>query len=173
MTKTFARRVLRLAAGCSFALLLAAGGAAFAHGGHNGGGHGGGDQHHSSHHDNWNRSGHNGQHASNHGGDWGGDHGWHHKHHHHHHHKSASNGPGGLGPVHGPGSSHNPIVAHPPKVPKPVVTVGPVKPPPPQHYVRHLRCDRDHRTTAWGTPISNVHDHRQKYGGGDFHRCFW
>ncbi len=154
---SFAKTSLRLAAGCSFALMLAInGGAALAHGhGHNGGG----DQHHgfNNHND--------------HGGDWGGNHGWHHKHHHHHHHKSANNGPGGLGPVHGPGSSHNPIVTHPPKVPKPVVTVGPAKPPPPPHYIHHIPCSRDHRDTAWGTPISNVRDHRGR--GHPHFPCSW
>jgi hypothetical protein len=46
---------------------------------------------------------------------------------HHHHH--PGNGPGGLGTVHGPGSSHNPIVYRPPVRPvrPPVASVGPAK----------------------------------------------
>lgn len=47
---------------------------------------------------------------------------------HHHHH--PGNGPGGLGTVHGPGSSHNPIAYHPPFRPvrPPGAGVGPAKP---------------------------------------------
>jgi hypothetical protein len=109
---------LRLFAGCSLALLVATGGGvAFAHGG----------------------GGHNGSDHANNGGDHisRGSHGpcvdcdggknidsnyWRH---HHHHHNTAS-GPGGLGPVHGSGSSHNPIIYHPPVKP-PITGVGPAK----------------------------------------------
>ncbi len=128
MTGLRAKTPLHLAAGCAFALLLALGtGAASAHhGGGHSGGHNGGDHMNGGHGDHMN-GGHNHkgrQHASNHGGDWSSHRRRHHHHHHHHHKKSA-----GFGPVHGPGSSHNPIVTHPPKVPKPVVAVGPAKPP--------------------------------------------
>ena len=131
MNTSFANPVLRVLTGCSCALLLVVSSAALAHGGHNSHNSGGNHDNH--------RLMHN---SSNHGGDWGGNHGWHHNHHHHRHHKSASTGPGGLGPVHGQGSSHHPIVAHPPKVPKPVVTVGPVKPP-------AEPVVRDHRSGSW------------------------
>jgi hypothetical protein len=82
--RLFAKTGPCLVAGCSLALLIGAGcGTALAHGG---GGHSGGKNHY---------TGHNID-----GAYW-----------HHHHHRS--NGPGGLGTVHGPGSSHNPIVYHP------------------------------------------------------------
>jgi hypothetical protein len=149
----------RLIAGCSLALLVAAGGsAAFAHGGGGGGGHSGGD--------------HNGgDHVSN-GGDHVGDGGhgrcidcgggndvggrnidgnyW--RHHHHHH---IGGGPGGLGPVHGPGSSHNPIVYHPPVKPirPPVAVAGPAKlpKPPNQTFCQFQESGgvlRDHRSNS-------------------------
>lgn len=141
MTGPLAKEPLRFATACTFALLLAFGsGAAFAHqdGGHKDSGN--------------NDKG--GQHASSHGGDWGGDHGWHH----HHHKKSA-----GLGPVHGPGSSHNPIVNHPVHgvgsshnpVIVPVTVVRDHRTPPPRHHRPNPYCNkhditgcvvRDHRT---------------------------
>jgi hypothetical protein len=72
---------------------------------------------------------------------------------HHHHH--PGNGPGGLGAVHGPGSSHNPIVYHPPVRPvrPPVAGVGPAKLPRP---VNLTFCQfqesggvlRDHRSNS-------------------------
>lgn len=42
----------------------------------------------------------------------------------------GGHGPGGLGPVHGPGSSHNPIVFHPRRIRPPIVKPGPAKAPP-------------------------------------------
>ncbi len=165
MTISLAKTSLRLVAGCSFAALIALGsGAAFAHGGgHNGGGHNGNGGQSRMHNGSGSHNGKGGRHASSH---WDSHQGWHHKHR-HHHKKSAGFGPGGLGPVHGPGSSHNPIVTKPPKVPKPVVAVGPAKPPPGTHYIHHIPCSRDHRQTTWGTPIPNVRDHRG-YDGGTY-----
>lgn len=95
MTTSSSTPVLRFVTGCACALLIA-GGAALAHGhnNHNSGGH---------------QDNQRSMNSSGHGGDWGGDHGWHHQPH-HRKYKSAGTGPGGLGPVHGPGSSHNPIV---------------------------------------------------------------
>lgn len=142
-TTSIAKASLHLIAGFSLALLVAAGNnAAFAHGGgHNGGDHfsNGGDH-----------FGNDGDHVSN-GGhgrciNCGAGHGvggenidsnyWRH----HHHHRTGS-GPGGLGRVHGPGSSHNPIVYHPPMqpIPKPIIGVGPAKP-------TGTTVVRDHRT---------------------------
>lgn len=121
-TRPVAKTGLHLFAGCSLALLVGAGGgAALAHGGsgHNGGDHfSNGGEHFSS-----------GEHG--HCIDCGGrnidSNYW--RHHHHHH---AGSGPGDLGTVHGPGSSHNPIVYHPPKKPirPPGAVVGPAKPDP-------------------------------------------
>lgn len=152
MTGSHAKDSLRLAATCTFALLLAlGGGAAFAHHADNG------------HKDSGNND-KGSQHASSHGGDWGGDHGWHHRR--HHHKKSA-----GLGPVHGPGSSHNPIVYHPVHGPGsshnpvivPVTVVRDHRQPPPRHggggskerlcregHLSYCAPDhvRDHRTPA-------------------------
>jgi hypothetical protein len=71
-------------------------------------------------------------------------HGWNERgddhYHHHHHHKP---------PLHGPGSSHNPVVYHPPvrPIPKPVVSAGPVK-------QAATTIVRDHRTPP------------PRYGGG-------
>jgi|SRR5579872_1057976 len=91
-----------LIAGCSLTLLLAASGAAFAHGSssHNGGDHvtNGG------HGPCINCGSGNGDNGSN-GGNWT-DNG---EHHHHHHPPMTANQP----PLHGPGSSHNPIIYHP------------------------------------------------------------
>ncbi|WP_412773224.1 hypothetical protein [Nitrobacter sp.] len=58
----------------------------------------------------------------------------------------ARGGPGGLGPVHGPGSSHNPVSA-------PTVRDhrGPQHRPNPRAYY----CRRH-----WSAPGCNVHDHR-------------
>ncbi len=101
---------LRLIAGCSLALLIAASGAAFAHGG----GHGAGDHvgNAGDHFSNGGDQSSNGGHgrcidcgAWTHGDGWGGDH------YHHHHHRPATTG--NPPPLHGPGSSHNPIVSHP------------------------------------------------------------
>ncbi|HKS87115.1 MAG TPA: hypothetical protein VJR71_16680 [Pseudolabrys sp.] len=142
--KTF----LRVVAGCSLALLIAfGGGAVFAHG--------------DGSHDEGNRNGNNEQHHGN-TGTWSdsgwSDSGWHH---HHHHHKMA-----GFGPLHGPGSSHNPIIDHPVHHPihgpgsshnpvvVPVTVVRDHRTPPPR--VHHYPCVRftdhgcgpvrDHRT---------------------------
>ena len=121
MTTSFGTPAARLAAGCSFAPLIAAdGGAAFAHGhSHNGGDrNGNGGQTRS----NIGSESHNGKgahHASSYGGDRGGDHIWQHKYH-HRPRKSA-----GFRPVDGLGSTHNPIVTHSPKISRPIVTVGP------------------------------------------------
>lgn len=135
------RIALGLIAGCSLVLVTAAGsGLAYAH---------------ASHEDHHNDTGE--QHAST-------GHGWndHDDHYHHHHHHKP--------PVHGPGSSHNPVVYHPPvkPIPKPVAGTGPVKQagttivrdhrtPPPRHLGGHINphcnkgdisgCEvRDHRT---------------------------
>lgn len=96
---------------CSVALFVSgSSAAAFAHGGsfhHDGGNHG-----------DMGRRGSNAFGGRNiDGAYWG----------HHHHH--PGNGPGGLGAVHGPGSSHNPIVYHPPVrlVRPPIAGVGPAK----------------------------------------------
>lgn len=67
------------------------------------------------------------------------------RHHHHHHHYGS--GPGGLGTVHGPGSSHNPIIYHP-------VTVRDHRRPPQVRDHRTPPQVRDHRTP----PL--VRDHR-------------
>jgi hypothetical protein len=99
-----------LVAGCSLTLLIATGGgAALAHrGGPGGSDHvgNGGDHSGSAGHgrcidcggSKWTSGGSRG-----HGGEY------HHHHHHHHHPTMTSDGP----PLHGPGSSHNPIVYHP------------------------------------------------------------
>jgi hypothetical protein len=121
MAASLAKSSLRVVAGCSLALLLAVSGPASAHGGHND--HGS----HNGHSDHDNRRSKKEAHE--------------HHHHHHHHHKKT-----GIGPVHGPGSSHNPIVAHPPKIPKPVTVVANPKPgkSPTQKY----------------PPGTVIHDHR-------------
>jgi hypothetical protein len=128
-TATSVKASLRLVAGCSKAVLFVAGGTAFAHGsgGHNGGNNGNGGQYRTSswgpHHkgNNYNSMG------SHHSINWSDNDN--HRHHHHHHHKITRTRP----PVHGAGSSHNPIVYHPPVktivgVRKPVF--GPAKPKP-------------------------------------------
>ena len=132
-TRPVAKTGLHLIAGCSLALLVGAGcGTAFAHGGgHNGGANqfsnGGG------------QFSNGGDHAGNFGrgrclGCGGGlASGTHYTGHNidgtywHHHHTGS--GPGGLGTVHGPGSSHNPIIYHPPVRPVrlPIAGVGPAK----------------------------------------------
>ncbi len=134
-TPRTAKAGLQLIAGCSLALLIAAGGAAFAHGGDHGGNHGGnGGDHFSNSHDHFSDGGHGrcidcGRRS--HGGDWDDDH------HHHHHHPVMTGNP----PLHGPASSHNPIVYHPPVKPisAPIVGVGPAKP-------TGTTVVRDHRT---------------------------
>jgi hypothetical protein len=154
MTGSRAKDSLRLAAACTFALLIAlGGGAAFAH-----------------HRDNGHKdSGNNdkaSQHASSHGGDWGGDRGW--DHHHHNRHKK----PAGLGPVHGPGSSHNPIVYHPVHGPGlshnpvivPVIVVRDHRTPPPRPPRTNYRdsmCRRGH--LSYCSP-DHVRDHRTPPG---------
>lgn len=97
----------------------------------------------------------------------------------HHHHKT---GPGGLGKVHGPGSSHNPIVYHPPKriYPSPIVHVGPPKMVPvPCGWGVH-RCHHPPPSSKGGLPVGAVvHDHRNGrdcsyvVGGRmrDYYRC--
>lgn len=68
--------------------------------------------------------------------------------HHHHHHHDHDKGPGGLGPVHGSGSSHNPVVSHP--SPTPVVR---------DH--RKPKTVRDHRHHGFGhryNPRCNKHN---------------
>lgn len=121
---------------CAVALFVGGGSvAAFAHGGHH---HDGGN------HDDIGRrasDGLGGRDVD--GGYW--------RHHHHH----RGNGPGGLGTVHGPGSSHNPIVYHPPFRPArpPIAAVGPAKlPPNPRRHLtfcglQYAGADvRDHRS---------------------------
>ena len=95
MTTSSSSPVLRFVTGCTCALLIASG-TAIAHG-HNYHSGGGGQDSHSS------------MHSSSHGGNWGGDHGWYDQPH-QRKYKSADAGPGSLGPVHGLGLSHNPIV---------------------------------------------------------------
>lgn len=58
----------------------------------------------------------------------------------------ARGGPGGLGPVHGPGSSHNPVSA-------PIVRDHRPRPPRPNPIAQ--RCRRH-----WNAPGCNVRDHR-------------
>ena len=146
---SIAKASLDFIAGCSLALLIAAGGgAAFAHGGgggHSGGGHNDGD-HVSNGGDHLGNGGHGrcidcGGNWSGGGNDAGGGNidGNYWRHHHHH----IGGGPGGLGTVHGPGSSHNPIIA-------PVTMVRDHRTPPPHpgcnHYNIRGRVVRDHRT---------------------------
>lgn len=121
-TTRVAKTGLHLIAGCSLALLVGAGcGTALAHGeGHNGGG----DQPSNLGHGRCIECGGGsaaGTHYTGHNVD-GGD--WRHRHHHH-----PATGPGGLGKVHGPGSSHNPVIYHPPVKPirPPTVHAGPAK----------------------------------------------
>ena len=105
MAASLAKTFLCVVAGCSLALLVGMNGPVLAHGGsHND--HGG----HDGHSDHDNRRSKKEAHEHDH-------------HHHHRHHKKT-----GIGPVHGPGSSHNPIVAQPPKIPKPVTVVTNPKP---------------------------------------------
>jgi hypothetical protein len=126
-------------AACSVALLVTGGSmAALAHGG------GGGGAHHERGNHNMAPNGSNAFGGRNIDGAY-----W--SHHHHH----PGNGPGGLGAVHGPGSSHNPIVYHPPVRPvrPPVAGVGPAKLPRP---VNLTFCQfqesggvlRDHRSNS-------------------------
>jgi hypothetical protein len=155
-----AKTTRRVIAGCSLALLIAAGGgAALAHGGgHKGGGHVGDGGDHVG----------NGGHGRcidcggsrwTSGGNWArGDERRHHHHDYHHRLPTAGNpplhGPGSTHnpiiyhPVHGPGSSHNPIIA-------PMTVVRDHRRPPPHHHGPNPRCNsrnisgcevRDHRT---------------------------
>lgn len=158
-TRSVTTTGLHLFAACSLALLVAAGGgAALARGG--GGDHGGG------------RFGNSGDDFSSkvHSRciDCGGTHlgrrnidGNYWRHHHHHH----GTGPGGLGKVHGPGSSHNPIIApatvvrdhrlhsHSPVIPPGSVVRDHRR----YHPTPHHGCrDGYWKNCAWG----NVRDHR-------------
>jgi hypothetical protein len=105
---------LRLIAGCSLALMSAASSSVvFAHGGHH-------DEHQNVGSERHGNAGHG----------WS-DRGEHHRHQHHHPKR----------PLHGPGSSHDPVVYHPPVKPisKPVAGAGPAKP-------AGTTVVRDHRT---------------------------
>lgn len=143
-TRSIARTTLYHLAGYSLALLFAAGSVAFAHGG---GSHNGGDH--------FSNGGH-GRCIDCGGKQIGGrtiDSGYWHHHRHHHHHHHTGTGPGGLGTVHGPGSSHNPIVYHPghgPVVrdhrrPVPAPVVRDHRTPPPVRDHRKPSVVRDHR----------------------------
>lgn len=104
-TRRLAETCVRLIAGCSLALLAAAGSGAFAHGSHSGSSHVANSNNH------FGTSGHGrcidcGAAKWNGGGKWDG----HKRHHHRHHHPMMA---GSRPPLHGPGSSHNPIVYHP------------------------------------------------------------
>ena len=68
-------------------------------------------------------------------------------------------------PLHGPGSSHDPIVDHPSGFRPPVVKVGPAKPLPSPVPHTSLYC-RDHRGFK---SMPNVRDHRNPYHS----RCGW
>ena len=153
-----AKGTWRIIAGCSLAALIAAGGGtALAHGGR----HNGGD-HFSNGSDHLDNEGHGrcvdcgGKRWSS-SSNWNGGHGPHHHHHHHHptmtgyqpplHGRGSSHNPIIYHPVHGPGSSHDPIVA-------PVTVVRDHRTPPPRHRY-NPRCNnrditgcevRDHRT---------------------------
>ena len=140
---------LCLIASCSLTLLVAAGaGTAFAHGG---GGHSGGDHPGNSGHGRCIDCG-TGKWG---GGSWSAGGGRHH----HHHHRTMS----GKAPLHGPGSSHNPIVYHPVHGPgsshnpivAPVTVVRDHRRPPP-HYHRPLPYCSQQRTTE----CKPVRDHR-------------
>lgn len=139
---SIAKTGLHLVAGCSLVLLVGTGaGTAFAHGG--GGGHGGG-----THLDHRGNGGH-GRCVDCGDGDWEGNG-------EHHHHPTMAGNP----PLHGPGSSHDPIVHHPVHGPgsshNPIVTPVTVvrdhrtPPPRPNRYCNHHNitgCEvRDHRT---------------------------
>ena len=145
---SIAKAGLHLIAGCSLVLLVGAGaGTAFAHGG--GGGHGGGT--HLGNNDDHLGNGGHGRCVNCGDGHWGGEH--------HHHPKMAGNPP-----LHGPRSSHNPIVYHPVHGPgsshdpivTPVMVVRDHRTPPPRGGARpNHRCNshnitgcevRDHRT---------------------------
>lgn len=80
-------------------------------------------------------------------------------HHHHRHHgggwaSGSSGGPFGTGPVHGPGSSHNPIISHPAQSTTVVRDHRHPSPRPGHHYNPHC----NHRDI---TGCSNVRDHRK------------
>lgn len=94
--------------------------------------------------------------------------------HHHHHHGGSDNGGGpfGTGPVHGPGSSHNPIVYHP--VHGPGSTHNPIIAP----------VVRDHRGRSHSPTIpagSVINDHRRPHRvaphrgcrSGYWQNCAW
>jgi hypothetical protein len=77
--------------------------------------------------------------------------------HHHHHHHDDDKGPGGLGPVHGSGSSHNPVVGHP--APTPVVRDH--RKPKVVRDHRKPKVVRDHRHRGFGhryNPRCNKHN---------------
>lgn len=146
MTRSRSTISLLAAAFAAGTLFLAPAAGALAHG-HNGG---------------WNGSG-----GSNHGDDFhqtiSGNH------HHHHHHGS---GPFGTGPVHGPGSSHNPIVYHPKHGPgsshnpiiTPVTVVRDHRRPPPRpnrQAYRDRMCRLGH--LSYCSP-DHVRDHRTPPG---------
>jgi hypothetical protein len=80
-------------------------------------------------------------------------------HHHHHHHGDGwasgnNDGPLGTGPVHGPGSSHNPLIYHPAQSTTVVRDHRRPSPRPGHHYDPHC----NHRNFI-GCP--NVRDHRK------------
>jgi hypothetical protein len=79
--------------------------------------------------------------------------------HHHHHHHDDDKGPGGLGPVHGSGSSHNPVVGHP--APTPVVRDH--RKPKVVRDHRKPKVVRDHRKPK------NVRDPRARGFGSNLH----
>ena len=105
-SRRIAKTCLRLMTGCSLALLVAAGGGAFAHGSHSGG------SNIANSNDHFNNGGHGrcidcASAKWNSGGSGNGEE--RRRHHHHHHPTTVGSRP----PLHGLGSSHNPIVYHP------------------------------------------------------------
>jgi hypothetical protein len=80
---------------------------------------------------------------------------------HHHHDDGGGGGPSGADPVHGAGSSHNPIIYHPVHGPgsshNPVTApvVRDHRRPQPRPSPIAQRCRRH-----WNEPYCNVHDHR-------------
>lgn len=76
----------------------------------------------------------------------------------HHHHGGGSHAAMSFGPVHGPGSSHYPIVSHPPKIRRPTTTYGNAAPP-------RLPIIRDHR----GKGSSEGYPHP----GTRYGRAYW
>lgn len=135
-TRRIAKTCVRLMAGCSLALLVAAGGGAFAHGSHSSGSHVANSNDHFS-------SGGHGRCVDCGGANWNssGDERYHR---HPRHHKTTA---GSRPPLHGAGSSHNPIVYHPVHGPgsshNPVIASKPANGVAPGTVVRDHRNGKD------------------------------